>query len=194
MPPPAPRGKRPPRGINPKEREFVLHYFGAANRIATDAALMVGWGKGNRSAARNYASDVMARPHVIAEVERIQTERAQRLAYNADDVLRDLLVLKTDVEAAASKSGPAMRTRLDVLKTLGEHISVGAFRRQVGLSAPGGGPIETVDLAKLASLSDEELDQLERARAILDSLSGGSAAPADDSGDSSGEGAPTQDA
>jgi len=181
-------------GFTDQERAFVLHYLGAANRIATDAALMAGWGKGVRGAARRYAYQVMQRPHIQAEIERQTEARNARLAVTADDVLRELLILKVDAEING-KSGPALRTRLDVLKTIGEHVNVGAFRRMVGLSNPSGGPIQTEDVAALARLTDEELDQLERARSILDRAGGPpTAAPAvsEHGGDTGGEGAAPQ--
>lgn len=183
---------RDEEGFTEKERAFVLHYIGAARRNATEAALLAGWGKGNRRAAGRYAYAAMSRPHLIAEIQRQTELRNERLSVTADDVLRELLVLKVDAERLSHKSAPALRTRLDVIKTIGDHVGVGAFRRQVGLSAPNGGPIETVDLAALAKLTDEELDQVARVRAILDRVlpSEGS----DRSGDPGGAGAASEGA
>lgn len=187
-------GKRDAAGFTDKERAFVLHYLGAANRNGTEAALMAGWAVGNRPGACRYASEVLQRPHIVAEIQRLTEARNERLGYTADDVLRELLRLKTDVETLSERSAPAMRTRLDVLKTIGDHVAVGAFRRNVGLSSPSGGPIETVDHAALAGLSDEELDQLERGRAILDRIAGRSAEVPDVGADQGGEGEASPDA
>ena len=183
------KARRDNRGLSERERTFVGHYLGAAARNATEAAVLTGYGNGNRNNAKNYAVEIMRRPHVQAEIQKQTEERNERLQITADDVLRELLVLKVDCENVG-RSAPALRTRLDVLKTIGDHVAVGAFRKQVGLSSPSGGPIETADVAALASLSDEELDQLERARAIIDRVAGKPAEVPDGGGDTGGEGAP----
>lgn len=170
------------------EREFVLHYLGAAKRNGTEAVLLSPFNITNRNSARAKAYAIMARPRVIAEIEAQTEARNERLQYTADDLLRELLVLKADAEVASRKSNPAMRIRLDTLKAIGEHVNVGAFRRMVGLSNPRGGPIETVDVMDLSGLTDEELEEIDRARAILDRRTGANATLSDRSADQGGEG------
>lgn len=184
---------RDAEGFTVKERAFVLHYLGAANRNGTDAALLAGWAQGNRAGARRYACEVMARPHIVAEIQRLTEERNARLAITAEDVLRDLVILKVEAEVMP-KSVQTMKLRREVLKDIGDHIAVGAFRRQVGLSSPTGGPIETADAEWLANATDEELDDLERARSIIDRRAGRSPEVPDGGSDPSGEGTPSQDA
>lgn len=47
------------------------------------------------------------------------------------------------------------------LELLGKHVSVNAFRDQLGISNPAGGPIQAT-IADLGKLTDEQLEQLER--------------------------------
>lgn len=182
---------RDAQGWTVQERAFVLHYVGAAKFVATEAAVLAGWGSSSRDQARKYASQVMKRPHIIAEIQRIMEERSEKLAITADDVLRELAILKVDAEVLP-KSVQTVKARREILKDIGEHVNVGAFRRQVGLSNPNGGPIETVDVMDLSGLSDEELDQLERARTILDRVAGRPPAVPDRDADQGGEGAPPE--
>jgi len=176
------------RPLSEQEQEFVLHYLGAANRNATEAVILAGYQVRDRMVARAKAGTIMARPRVIAEIEAQTEARNERLKVTADDVLRELLVLKVDAEISSQKSVQAMRIRLDTLKTIGDHVSVGAFRRMVGLSNPNGGPIETVDVMDLSGLSDEELEDIDRARAILDRRTGANAEVSDRRPDQGGEG------
>lgn len=180
--------------LDGREQAFVLHYMGAAKRNGTEAALLAGYAaSGDRGQARRRAHEILKRPHVVIAIERETELRNERLSYTADDVLRELLRLKVDAELVSARAPTALRIRLDTLKTIGDHVAVGAFRRQLGLSAPNGGPIETADLAALASLSDEELDQLERARSILDRAAGGVPEVSDVGGDPGGEGTTSQE-
>jgi hypothetical protein len=184
----APRSKRDAEGLTDRERLFAMHYVGAAGRSGTRAYLMTGT-TGNYNTAKRESHKFLQKLPVIQLIDRLTEERNERLNFTADDVLRELIVLKTDVEALGAKSAPALRTRLDVLKTIGEHVEVRAFRRQVGLSSPTGGPIQVEDLSHL---SDEELEAVERAREILDRRSGstGDASDPDAGGDPGGEGTP----
>lgn len=180
------------QGFTDMERLFVLHFMGAGNRSIGQSALLAGYGKGSLRTAQKSGSDVMARPHVMAEVERLTELRNAKLRITADDVLRDIVILRTDAEYLP-KSVQTIKTRLDILKTLGEHVAVGAFRRQVGLSSPNGGPIEHFDLAAMAMLSDEELETLERAREIMDRATGRSSDAVPNGGaDQGGEGTPPE--
>ncbi|MDI2595010.1 terminase small subunit [Pseudomonas sp. 681] len=51
------------------------------------------------------------------------------------------------------------------LELLGKHVSVNAFRDQIGLGDPSGGPIK-VATADLGKLTDEQLEQLEHLAAV----------------------------
>jgi len=186
--------RRDAGGFTDGERAYVLYYMGAANRIGTEAALMAGYGKGSRGAAKRYAYELMQRPHIVAEIERLTAERNERLQYSSDDVLRDMLILKTETELLPNRNAPIMRTRLDILAKIGDHVGVNAFRKQVGLSSPTGGPIEHVDAAWLADATDEELDALEHARSIIDRRAGATNAIPDGSGDTGGEGTAPEEA
>jgi hypothetical protein len=168
------------------ERAFVLHYLGAANRIATDAALLAGYGKGQRGTARRTGSDLMQRPHIVAEIERVTAERNERLGITAEDVLRKLLVIETEA-VLLGRNTQALKLRREVVKDIGDHVAVGAFRKQVGLSNPNGGPIETADAAWLATATDEELEAIAVARAIIDRRSGQRATHPLGDDDSSGD-------
>jgi len=182
------RAHKDAAGFTDMERLFVLHYMGVGNRVIGQSALLAGYGKGNLRNAQRAGSDVMARPHIMAEVERLTEARNEKLRITADDVLRDIVILRTDAEYLP-KTTQTIKTRLDILKTLGEHVAVGAFRRNVGLSSPTGGPIEHVDLAALADLTDQELETLERAREIMDRATGrGADAVPDGRADQGGEG------
>jgi len=188
------RGKvhKDAQGFTDQERLFVLHFMGVGNRSIGDSALMAGYGKGNCRAAQKYGSEVLSRSHVMAEIDRLTELRNEKLRITADDILRDLVILRTDAEFLP-KSVQSIKARREILKDLGDHVAVGAFRRNLGLSAPGGGPIETVDLAALAQLNDEELETLERAREIMDRAAGRNPVSLPDGGaDQGGEGAPPQ--
>lgn len=187
------RGKvhKDSEGFTDKERLLVLHFMGAGNRSITESSILAGYGNGNRRQAQKYGSEVMARPHVIAEIERLTELRNAKLRITADDILRDLVILRSDAEFLP-KSVQTIKARREILKDLGDHVAVGAFRRNVGLSAPNGGPIETVDLAALADLSDEELEKIAVAREILDRIAVKPRGVADDGADQGGEGAPPE--
>jgi len=177
--------------LTPQEQEFVLHYLGGAKRNATDAVIMAGYQVASRASANSKGATLMGRPRIIAEIQAQTEARNERLQYTADDLLRDLFVLKTDAEIASRKSNPAMRIRLDTLKTIGEHVNVNAFRKQIGLSNPEGGPIGVVDAEWLAQATDDELKKVEDAWAIINRLSGNSGPPST-GGDQGGTGAATE--
>jgi hypothetical protein len=181
------RIKRDEGGFTSGERLFVLHYMGAGNRSIGQSALLAGYGKGNLRTAQKYGSDLMRGAHVVAEIDRLTEQRNARLMVTADDVLRDLVILRADAEFLPT-GVQQIRARREILKDIGDHVAVGAFRRNVGLSSPSGGPIEHVDLAALADLTDEELTQLERAREIMDRVAGRARALPNGSADQGGAG------
>jgi len=174
-------------GFTAIERAFTLHYLGAARHNASEALRLAG-SKAIGQSISVSASRMLNRPHVRAEVDRLIAQRNERLSITAEDVLRDLVILRDNARSLIEQDMPALRLQRDLIKDIGEHVSVGAFRRQVGLSAPNGGPIATYDIAALAQLTNEELDQLERARAIIDRVSPTAEDPAD-GGDQGGAGA-----
>lgn len=159
-------------GLNHREQAFVRHYLGAANQNGTEAAILAGYSpNGGREGARRIAYDLRRRPMILDAIEAGIEARNARLDVTADDVLREIVILKADAEGLP-KNSPALRTRLDILKTLGDHVRVNAFRKQIGIASPTGGPIELLDHAALAKLTDEELQTLERAREIMDRIAG----------------------
>lgn len=181
------KGKRD-KVLTEGERAFCLHYIGVALGNGAEAVRLAGFKHEKPDQARRYAYELLRRPRVIAEIERLRSERAARLTVTADQVLADLVRVR-DEARLLPRASANLKVQLAAIEKIGEHIGVGAFRKNVGLSSPTGGPIETVDLASLANLSDEELDDLERARAIIDRLAGASPVP-DRGDDQSGEGAP----
>lgn len=175
------------------ERAFCLHYVGAALGNGAEAVRLAGFKRTTPQGPKRYAYEILRRPRVIAEIERLRAEREQRAVVTADQVLADLMRVRD--EARLLPRGSAnLKVQLAAIEKIGEHIGVNAFRKQVGLSNPSGGPIETLDIAAMARLSDEDLDVVERARDILDKLAGRTDADTDESGDQGGEGAPEADA
>lgn len=182
-------------GLTEVQRLFVLYFIGEARQNSTEAAWMMGQYTTRKSASQ-AGHRFMRYPEVAAEVKRLTDERNKRLEYTADDVLRDTLSIKRDADfmfaGPKGKTVGLLRTRLDIVKTAGDHVNVAAFRRQVGLSGPGGGPIEVVTAGLLAKLTDEELDIVERALAIINRYSP-AAEPADAGADQGGAATASED-
>lgn len=183
------RADDPERPLTEREQLFRMHYIGAANFVGAEAVIMAGYNVSSRQRARDMAHDIMRRPAVARAIELEMESRNVRLRVTADDVLRDLIKLKAEASTLKATSAN-VKTKLSIIEKIGDHVDVNAFRKQVGLSSPTGGPIETADAAWLARASDEELDALEHARAIIDRRSGRNPDGADDDGDSGGEGTP----
>jgi len=164
------------------ERAFCLHYVGAALGNGAEAVRLAGFTHTKPDQPKRYAHELLQRPRVIAEIERLRSERASRLTVTADQVLSDLVRVRD--EARLLPRGSAnLKVQLAAIEKIGEHIGVGAFRKNVGLSSPTGGPIETIDLAAMAQLSDEDLDKLDAARDIIDRLAGRVEPDTDEGGD-----------
>lgn len=157
--------RRDAQGFTPHERLFIGHYLNAGLGKGAEAARLAGIGGKN---PRGFAYTLLQRPHVIAEIDRQMEARSQELRVSASDVLRDLVVLKTDAEQLGINV-QTVRARREILASIGDHVAVGAFRRNVGVSGPGGGPIE-FNVSILERATPEELSILERAREILDRL------------------------
>lgn len=69
-----------------KQAAFVREYLVDLN--ATQAAIRAGYAS---SHAKQYASELMAKPHVQAAVEAGLSDRAERVEVTADQVLRELV-------------------------------------------------------------------------------------------------------
>ncbi|MEO7681788.1 MAG: terminase small subunit [Sphingomonas sp.] len=156
-------------GLTANEHAFVLHYLGAANGVIFHAMRMAGYKSGSDRNMRAEGHRVMARPRVIAAIEKEREFRAERLRFSADDVLREQLRVLREAELLPNASKlQGLKLRRETLKDIGEHVSVGAFRRNIGLSSPTGSAIQVEDVTQYEHLSDEELEALARAREILD--------------------------
>jgi hypothetical protein len=154
--------------LTEKEALFIEYYLGPAAGNGARAAKMAGY-SGNENTFKTTAAQILSRPRVIGVIQEYRDKRTEKLLFGANDVLYEMMTLLAEVKSLGPARTPALiNARRAVIEKLGEHIDVGAFRRQVGLSSPTGGPIETVDAYDLATLSDEELGKLDAARAILD--------------------------
>lgn len=86
-------GAKPPRardegGLLPTERMFVEHYM--ISMRATPAAILAGYSVRN---AASIASDLLRKPHIAREIERLQAERLVRLRLMQDEALLELRAL-----------------------------------------------------------------------------------------------------
>jgi len=168
------------------DRAFAIHYVGAARGIAAHAAKMAGCQCANDVAFRRRGYELMQRPTVIAEIDRLRIEAAARIEITAEDVLVDLVRVR-DKARLLPPTSANLKVELTAIEKIGDHVGVMAFRKQLGLSNPTGGPIETVDLTQF---TDEELEALELARGIIDGRAGGDGDP-ERGGATGGEGTPT---
>lgn len=164
--------------LTEKEALFIEHYLGAAAGNGRKAAEMAGYG-GKPDTLKKVAWNILKRPRVIEVMAEAREARSTTLVYAADDVLRELLQLLADAKALP-KNSLRVRTVLAVLDKIGAHVAVNAFRQQVGLSNPAGGPIDVNHSIDLTGLTDDELEYVERAREAIDRANGGNPVPDSD--------------
>lgn len=164
--------KRKPRapkvdtsGLTAKEDAFVLNLIGACNWNGKAAAIAAGFSPEN---AKSYAHQLLQKPKIIAAVTRAMEARNRDLAIDARYVLARLVGIEMDA-ASLGINVQALRLRRDTLESIGKHVDVRAFRTQIGLGNPDGGPVESVDLSQLSA---EELDAYGR---LARKLQGGDA-------------------
>lgn len=90
--------KRRQLSCTPKQRRFAREYL--VDHNATAAATRVSYNP-------KYAAHLMAKPHVRAEIERLEGQQSERLEISADRVMRELALvafldpLEGDVERLA---------------------------------------------------------------------------------------------
>jgi phage terminase small subunit len=74
--------------MNPKQQRFCQEYLLDLN--ATQAAIRAGY---SPKTATAIGAEHLTKPHIQAEIQRLQTERSQRLDITADEVLLDLAAI-----------------------------------------------------------------------------------------------------
>jgi hypothetical protein len=178
-------GSRNPAKLTEFERAFCLHYCGAALGVGSRAAQLAGYNGSAPANFKRYAYEVLQRPRVVAEIERLRAARVERLSITADEVLLDLVAIRDKARLLPATSAN-LKVELSAVEKIGDHVGVAAFRKQLGLGGPGGGPIEIADAEWLATATDEELDHLERARSIIDRRAGVVSPDSDEGSDTSG--------
>lgn len=167
--------------LTAKQRQFVVEYLIDLN--ATQAALRAGY---SARGAKDQAWQLMQRPDITEAIEQAKEARNKRVQVDADYVLQRLtdidqmdlaaihgddgkllpirqwpLIWRQMVKEVDMKSGKVkFHDKLRALELIGKHVSVNAFRDQIGIGDPNGGPIQTVT-ADLGKLTDEQLEQLE---------------------------------
>jgi|GEM_PF-5760251 len=128
--------------LTQKQRTFCDAYL--LDPSGTRAAKAAGYKN-----PRQYGWLVMQKPHVRAEIERLQAERAKRVAIDSDWVLKELHSLYQrlvqDVKPAVSsktgrpltddESNPIYRfeanAALKALELIGKHLKVSAFQENI---------------------------------------------------------------
>jgi phage terminase small subunit len=174
--------------LTAKQRRFVVEYLVDLN--ATQAAIRAGYAvKG----AKDQAWQLMQRPDIVGAIEQAKDERNKRVQVDADYVLQRLtdidqmdlaaihgddgkllpirqwpLIWRQMVKEVDMKSGKVkFHDKLRALELIGKHVSVNAFRDQIGIGDPSGGPIQTNTTVDLRNLSDDQLEQLEHIAAAV---------------------------
>ncbi|AZD84996.1 Phage terminase small subunit [Pseudomonas chlororaphis subsp. aureofaciens] len=160
--------------LTAKQRQFVVEYLIDLN--ATQAAIRAGYAA---KGAKDQAYQLMQNPKVLEAIHAAMAERNKRVQVDADYVLQrltdidqmDLAAIHDDdgkllpirqwpqiwrqmVKEVDMKSGKVkFHDKLRALELIGKHVSVNAFREQIGIGDPAGGPIQHV----ARNLSDDEL-------------------------------------
>jgi phage terminase small subunit len=99
--------------FTPRQQRFVGEYIKDLN--ATQAAIRAGY---SARSANELGTRLLAKPHVRAAVEAAKRQRADRVKVQADDVVRELMLLATaDVSQAFDEQG-----RLKPLKDIPEQV------------------------------------------------------------------------
>lgn len=113
------------RKLNPKQELFVEEYMKDLN--ATAAALRAGYKH------VDIGRRLVTKSHIIEAIQAKKAEVAERLHISQDDVLRDLLTLKTMSMGDERYDG---KTACKALELIGKHA--GMFGTKVEVSGPGG--------------------------------------------------------
>lgn len=132
--------------LTPKQQEFCRQYLLDLN--GTQAAVRSGY---SEHTARQAAAENLSKPVIQAEIERLQKERSDRTALDADWVLRRLRE-----EADERGEGSSHAARVRAIELAGKHLGMFADKHKHEHSGPEGGPIPvTVEVYIPANGRDE---------------------------------------
>lgn len=140
----------PNRVLTDQEMTFVLSLIGSCAWNGTAAARAAGV---TEASARTRASEWLAMPAIANAITEAMAERAAKLKIDADFVLLHLVSLYHET-VQLPKGVASIRLARDMLETIGRHVDVRAFRTQIGIANPMGGPVEE----DISCLDDEELE------------------------------------
>lgn len=116
--------------FTPKEERLIAEYVIDGN--GTRAAIAAGY---SARSARNTAQEVLARPHVKAEVKRRQRGLVKKLEITAEKVLGDIARVAGKAERARQYNASIRGHQL-----LGQHLKLFTEKHEHG--GIGGGPIQ----------------------------------------------------
>ena len=149
--------------LTAKQQRFIEEYLIDLN--ATQAAIRAGY---SGKTAGQIGGENLNKPEIQAAIAVAQAKRSEETAIDAAYVLRQAVKLhercmseiEPDAVEGVFKFNAAGAAK--ALELVGKHVGVQAFRDQIGLSDPNGGPVAmTLDTSKL---SDTVLAELMAAR------------------------------
>lgn len=156
--------------LTAKQEMFCREYLIDLN--ATQAAIRAGY---SEKTAYSIANENLSKPEIIEFLQPLLEEREKRVEVDADYVLTQAKKLHErcmqEIKPLTDKKGNQLTDEegnaifvfdsqgaARSLELIGKHVSVQAFRDQLGISNPKGGPIELTDTqrsARIASLLDQ---------------------------------------
>jgi phage terminase small subunit len=104
------------------EREFCFYFVRSAT--ARDAAMLAGYKSTNLRSLDVTISRLQKRPNVIAEINRLRAERAEKLDISLDDILLRISALATKAQAKGD-----LNTALKALIELKSHLTEVSLRK-----------------------------------------------------------------
>ena len=132
------------KGLTERQKLFCLEYIKDFN--GNRAAIAAGY---SAKTARGQAYDLLTRPHIQAEVQRLSAKRAKKLEVSAEWVLRKLVKnhsrASQAVEVLDKKGRPTGEFRYEgavvnkALELIGRHL--GMFLDKTELTGKDGGPL-----------------------------------------------------
>ena len=165
--------------LPPKQRKFVQEYLVDLN--ATQAAIRAGY---SPKAANNAGPRLLVNARVQAAIQQAMSRRERRTEITADRVLNELAKIAfsdlrdfvefgpgrtkikssdqvdgavlAEVSDTAAGTSVKLHSKMKALELLGKHLGLAAPEKHE-LSGPDGGPIEWVELVKVAQ-TDAEAD------------------------------------